>query len=86
MSKAGGKRKSVEPTDYENGVEPNVYESKRNENIRLRIQKMQELNILPTAQQLSSKHQTKRKKKVCIPMNLKCSQINVLKEFYESIY
>jgi len=36
MSKAGGKRKSVEPTDYENGVEPNVYESERNENIRLR--------------------------------------------------
>jgi len=36
MSKARGKRKSVEPTDYENGMEPNVYESERNENIRLR--------------------------------------------------
>ena len=73
MSKARGKRKSVEPTDYENGMEPNVYESERNENIRLRVQKMQELNIQATTQQLSSMHQTKRKKKVCIPMNLKCS-------------
>ena len=79
MPKARGKRKSVEPTDYENVVEPTDYETERNENIRLRIQKMQELNILPTAQQLSSMHQTRRNKKVCIPMNLKCSQINVLK-------
>lgn len=71
MSKARGKRKSVEPTDYENGVEPNVYESERNENIRLRVQKMQELNIQATAQQLSSMHQTNKNKKVCIPMNLK---------------
>jgi len=39
MSKAGRKRKYVQPTDYENGVEPNVYESERNENIRLRVQK-----------------------------------------------
>jgi len=31
---------------------------------------MQELNIQATAQQLSSMHQT-NKKKVCIPMNLK---------------
>jgi hypothetical protein len=74
MSKAGGKRKSVEPTDYENAVEPTEYETERNENIRLRIQKMQELNILPTVQQLNSMQQAKRKKKVCIPMNLKCSQ------------
>ena len=37
MSKVGGKRKSVEPTDYENGMEPNVYESERNENIGLRV-------------------------------------------------
>ena len=73
MSKVGGKRKSMEPTDYENVMEPTDYETERNENIRLRIQKMQELNILPTAQQLSSMHQTKRKKKVCIPMNLNCS-------------
>jgi hypothetical protein len=71
MSKAGGKRKSVEPTDYENGMEPNVHESERNENIRLWVQKMQELNIQATAQQLSSMHQTNKNKKVCIPMNLK---------------
>jgi len=71
MSKARGKRKSVEPIDCENGVEPNVYESERNENIRLRVQKMQELNIQATAQQLSSMHQTNKNKKVCIPMNLK---------------
>ena len=78
MSKAGGKRKSMEPTDYENVVEATDYETERNENIRLRIQKMQELNILPTAQQLISMHQTRRNKKVCIPMNMfsnKCSQI-----------
>ena len=50
MPKARGKRKSVEPTDYENVVEPTDYETERNENIRLRIQKMQELKILPTAQ------------------------------------
>jgi hypothetical protein len=74
MSKAGGKRKSVLPT---------VYEAERNENIRLRIQKMQELNIQPTLQQLNSMQQTKKKKKVCILMNLKCSEINVLKQFYE---
>jgi len=67
MSKARGKRKSVEPIDCENGVEPNVYESERNENIMLRMQKMQELNIQATAQQLSSMHQTNKNKKVCIP-------------------
>ena len=80
MSKARGKRKSVEPTDYENGVEPNVYESERNENIRLRVQKMQELNIQATAQQLSSMHQTNKNRK---GMYSHESEIYVLKELCE---
>jgi len=62
MPKAGGKRKVVDPTDYENDVEPTVYELQRDENVRLRIQKMQELNIMPTTQELSAMHQTKNKK------------------------
>jgi len=70
----------MEPTDYENGVEPNVYESERNENIRLRVQKMQELNIQATAQQLSSMHQTNKNKK---GMYSHESKIYVLKEFCE---
>jgi hypothetical protein len=83
MSNARGKRKSVEPTDYGNAMEPTIYEAERNENIRVRIQKMQELNIQPTLQQLNSMQQARKKKKVCIPMNLKCFEINVLKQFYE---
>jgi hypothetical protein len=83
MSKAREKRKSVEPTDDEDAVEPNAFEAQRNENIRLMIQKIKELNIQPTLQQLNSMQQANIKKKVCIPMNLKCSEINVLKQFYE---
>jgi hypothetical protein len=77
MPKAGGKRKAVDRTDCENDMEPTVYELERDENIRLRIQKMQELNIMPTTQELNAMHQTKRTKKVCIPMNLKCSQTTI---------
>jgi hypothetical protein len=54
----------MEPIDYENVVEPTVYETERNENIRLRIQKMQELNLQPTVQQLNSMQEAKRNKKV----------------------
>jgi len=37
MSKVGGKRKPVEPTDYENVMELTDYETEMNENIWLRI-------------------------------------------------
>ena len=82
----GGERKAVEPTNHGDGMEVTDYEAERNEHIRIKMQKLEELNILPIAQQLKATPQANRKKKVCIPMNLKCSQINVLKEFYESIY
>lgn len=84
MPKAGGKRKAVDRTDCENDMEPTVYELERDENIRLRIQKMQELNIMPTTQELNAMHQTKRTKKVCIPMNLKCSQTTIRSEIIVS--
>jgi len=73
MTNAGGKRKGAQPTNHENVVQPADYENERDENVRQNLKKMQELNI-PTAQQRNLVQQAKRKKKVCIPMNLKCSQ------------